>query len=615
MKGNFREELERRVILADGAMGTEIYRRGVFINTNFDMLNISNPTLIKRIHEEYVSAGAEIIETNTFSANRIKLSKYGLEKEVREINYRGALLAKEVAGERAWVAGAIGPTGKHLRPVGILGESEVYEIFEEQILPLLEGGVDILIFETFNDLRELKIAVESARKLNREIPIICSLSFLYYGNDTFVGPSPEEAVREMNGWDVDVIGTNCGNGPRGILDIVEKIVPLSKKKVVAMPNGGLPEIIDGRLIYMTTPEYFAEYGRRMVAKGVNIIGGCCGTTPEHIKELKKFVKSLLPEKKLYIEVQFKKEEEKALPVIPLKERSKFGKLLGEKFLISVEIDPPKGINPENAIKGAKFLAKEGIDAINIADGPRAMARMSPLALGILIKEKVQDIEIILHYTCRDRNLLGMQMDLIGANATGLKNILAITGDPPKMGDYPDATAVFDTDSIGLIKFINMLNRGLDLAGRPLGEQTSLVVGAGCNPGSINIQVEVERFKKKALAGAEFFFSQPIYDPEILFRFLNLTSEFSSLPFFVGILPLTSYRMAEFFHNEVPGMQVPQFVFERLKSAGSSDAQRKEGILIAAEALREAKKHPRVKGVYIFPAGGRYESVIEVLEKV
>ncbi len=611
---DFKEVSAERVVIADGAMGTEIYRRGVFINVNFDRLNLTDPHLVRRIHEEYVSAGAEVLETNTFGANRVKLAKYGFEKDVREINIRGVRLAREVAAERAWVGGAVGPLGRPLKPVGVIDESEAREAFREQLEALFEGGVDLIIFETFEDLRELKIAVEEARRISSDIPVVVMFSFRYYGEGRFEGSTPEEAVRTMSKWDVDLIGTNCGNGPRGILDIVERMAPLAEKPLAAMPNAGLPEMIDGRLIYMTTPEYFAEYGRRMVLKGVSLVGGCCGTTPEHIKELRKFIRSVSPARSVVVEKPGDMRME-SLPPVPLEKRSRFGSRLGREFIISVEIDPPRGIDPSPSLEGARFLAREGIHAVNIADGPRAMARMSPVALGVLIRDNVPELDIILHYTCRDRNLLGMQMDLIGANALNLNNILAVTGDPPKMGDYPDATAVFDTDSIGLIRFIQMLNRGLDLAGRPLGQQTALVVGAGCNPGSVNLDVEVERFGRKIEAGAEFFFSQPVYDPELLYRFFELTASFPEVPFFVGILPLSSYRMAEFFHNEVPGMQVPEDVLERMKKAGSESAQREEGTRIAAEALREAKKHPRVKGAYIFPPGGRYERVFDVLEKV
>jgi homocysteine S-methyltransferase len=612
MKLDFRKRLEGDVILADGAMGTELYRRGIFINQCYDHLNITKQDLVKKIHREYVEAGAEIIETNTFGANRIKLLPFGLEEEVRSINIAGARIAREIAGDRVYVAGSMGPLGKEIEPLGLLSEKEAFEAFLEQAKALVDGGVDLIILETFTSLKELEIACKAVRSFS-DIPLIVQISFRYYGEGKFSGITPEEFATEASKWNVDVIGTNCGNGPRGVYECIERLIPFVKNKPVSsMPNAGLPEIVKGRTIYLTTPEYFAEYGRRMIQKGVKIVGGCCGTTPEHIKELRKFIKSIQP-RIWQIEVQ-EIPERKEIPPKPIENRSRFGELLKKKdhFIICVEVDPPFGISHEKELKAVAELLKGKIDAVNIADGPRAMARMSPIALGKLITEK-SDVEVIIHYTCRDRNLLGIQMDLIGANALGLRNILAITGDPPKMGDYPDATAVFDIDSIGLIHLIQNLNRGLDFTGKFIGEATSFVVGAGCNPGAVNFDYEIERFKKKIQAGAEFIFTQPVYEPSLLEKFLDATKEFSHIPIIVGILPLASYRNAEFLHNEVPGMQIPPQIMERMAKAPSKEAQREEGIKIAKEMLSYLRKVERVKGVYIFPPFGRYESVLRVLE--
>lgn len=612
MKVDFRKKLEGEVILADGAIGTELYRRGIFINQCYDHLNIVRGDIVKKIHREYVEAGAEIIETNTFGANRIKLLPFGLEGEVKEINIAGAKIAREVAGDAVYVAGAIGPLGKELEPLGLLSETDAFNAFLEQAKVLIQGGVDLIILETFTSLKELEIAYKAVRSFS-DIPLIVQASFRYYGEDRFSGITPEEFGECTSKWDVDVIGTNCGNGPRGVLECVEKLIPFVKgKNVSAMPNAGLPEIVKGRTIYMTTPEYFAEYGRRMVQKGVKIIGGCCGTTPEHIKEMRKFIKSIQP-KIVQVEVR-KPPERKEIPPKEIEKRSRFGELLKKKdhFIISVEIDPPFGLSHEKELKAVTELLKGKIDVVNIADGPRAMARMSPIALGKIIVER-SDVQVIIHYTCRDRNLLGIQMDLIGANALGLRNILAITGDPPKMGDYPDATAVFDIDSIGLIHLIQNLNRGLDFTGKFIGEATNFVVGAGCNPGAVNFDVEIERFKRKLEAGAEFIFTQPVYEPSLLEKFLSATEEYSDVPVIVGILPLASYRNAEFLHNEVPGMQIPPSIMERLAKAHSKEAQKEEGIRIAKEMFTYLRKVKRVKGVYIFPPFGRYESVLRVLE--
>lgn len=612
MKKDFRERLSEGTLISDGAMGTEIYRRGIFINQCYDYLNITKPDFIKRIHREYIDAGAEIIETNTFGANRLKLLGYGLEDKVREINIQGVQIAKEVAGNEVYVAGSIGPLGKELKPIGLIDEKDAEEIFKEQIDALLEGEVDLLLFETFTSLKELEIAYKTARKIS-DLPIIVQVSFRYYGSNSFAGITPEEAACRMSEWNIDVMGTNCGNGPKGVYDCVTRMIPHAKDKMIsAMPNAGLPEMVKGRMIYMTTPEYFSEYSRRMVLKGVRIIGGCCGTTPAHINEMKKFIRSITP--KITTVTMEWKEQKQALKPLSIEQRSNFGRMLNdhEKFIICVEIDPPHGLSANKEIDAVKTLIEHGVDAVNLSDGPRAMPRMSPLALAIILKEKT-GIDVIVHYTCRDRNLLGIQMDLIGSHALGIRNILAITGDPPKMGDYPDASAVFDIDSIGLIHLIQNLNRGLDFAGKPLGEKTSFVVGAGCNPGAVNPEVEIERLERKVKAGAEFIFTQPIYESETFEKFLKRTEHLSHIPLIVGVLPLASYRNAEFLNNEVPGMQIPKDIMERMAKASTKEAQRKEGIKIAQEILLHLRKHPRVKGVYIFPPFGKYQSVLEVLK--
>jgi homocysteine S-methyltransferase len=592
-------------------MGTEIYRRGVFINQCYDNLNIINHVLIREIHEDYIRAGAELIETNTFGANRIKLQKYGLEDRVKEINIRGVEIARSVAKDRCWVAGSMGPTGKRMKPIGMLEPAEAKAVFKEQAEALIGAGVDLIILETFLDLEELKIACDAVREVSKEIPISAQVSFRYYGEDKFAGPVPEEVTATLEKWDVEIIGTNCGNGPRGVLDCVERmVINLKSKKLSVMPNAGLPEIVNGMTIYMATPEYFAEYLRRIVQKGASLVGGCCGIRPEHIREASKFIKSITPSR-VYQSISVEEKTTNVLEPIPLEQRTPFGAKLNKKFIISVEIDPPHGLDPSKAIEAVKFLYANGVDAVNIADGPRAIPRMSAIAFGTFIRDI--GIDVIIHYSCRDRNLLGIQMDLIGANALGIRNVLAVTGDPPKMGNYPDATAVFDIDAIGLIRFIQNLNRGLDFANRPLNGRTSFVVGAGFNPGAINIEVEIERFFKKTEAGAEFFFTQPVYNPELLERFISRISSAREVPIIVGILPLASYRNAEFLHNEIPGMQIPDEIMKRMASAKTREEQRREGIRIAQEALLGVKKLPRVKGAYIFPSLGHFESVLEIMK--
>lgn len=609
------DAITQSVVLFDGAMGTEIYRRGVFINRAFEELNVTDPALVRDIHEAYLKAGAQVLTSNTFGANRKRMAEFGLEERFAEINAEGVRLAREVARDRAWVAASIGPLGMSLAPVGRMEPGQAFTAFREQAEALLAGDPDLFVLETFYDVRELWQAVRAVRSLTDK-PLVACLSF----TPDSAGHPPKDAVRlleQVASWRVDVVGVNCGAGPRTLLEVVEQAVPRLEKPLVAMPNAGLPQEVDGRQIYLASPEYMAEYARRFVQKGARGIGGCCGTTPGMIREIRSFIRSVapnLPSVELIPSASDASEAE-ALEPTPIVERTEFArKLYSGQFCISVELDPPRGLDPARALKGATFLKEHGIDVINIADGPRAVARMGPTAMAMLAREAC-GIESVIHYCCRDRNLLGMQMDLIGANALGLRNVLAVTGDPPKMGSYPDATAVFDVDSIGLITFIQMLNRGLDFSGRPLGKggKTEIFVGAGCNPGHVDLDLEVDRFGRKIAAGAEFFFSQPVYDQDMLFHFLERTERFPKVPFLVGILPLASYKNAEFLHNEVPGMQIPASVRERMRRAGTKEAQREVGIEVARETLKAVHGHPRISGVYIYPPFGIYRKVLDVVD--
>lgn len=611
----FLETLVEDGILGDGALGTELYARGIFINRNYDELNLSNPTLIRDIHTEYLNAGAQLLETNTFTANRLALAPFGFEEKVKEINRAGAKIAKDAAKGQAYVAGAVGPISWAAKASTTLSPDEIRNLFKEQIGGLIEGGVDLIILETFYNLDELKLAYEAARSVSNTHPVITQVTLKYEGEEGFKGIQPVDACKTMCEWGADGVGVNCCNGPVGVLEAIKLMEPVATKPLSAFPNAGLPQTKQNRLLYLATPEYMAEYARRLAQAGALLVGGCCGTTPAMIKEMKKYLQTLKPAKKIeVIRAETQKEETPKLTPVPLEKRSGFGALLGKKFAISVEIDPPKGLDATKAIEGAKFLKAHGVDVINIADGPRAMARMSPMAMSVLIKQQI-GMETVIHYCCRDRNLLGMQMDLIGANAIGLKNVLIITGDPPKMGEYPDATAVFDVDAIGLIHFVNNLNHGLDFANRPIGEQTSLVIGCGCNPGAVDMDLEVERLRKKIAAGAEFIFSQPVYDSKLLDKFLTKSKSFLNIPFFVGVLPLASLKNAEFLHNEVPGMQIPTPVMDQLRNAATKEAQRDVGLKVAQEALKEAKSMSAVKGVYIFPPFGKYEAVVELIKVI
>ncbi|MEJ2721771.1 MAG: bifunctional homocysteine S-methyltransferase/methylenetetrahydrofolate reductase, partial [bacterium] len=583
MPGDFRQAIQNRILLADGAMGTMLYARGVFINTCFDELNLTRPAMVQDVHESYLRVGAEIIETNTFGANRFKLAPHGLEDRVRMINQAGAQIARRAAGNRAFVAASIGPLGKPLRPLGKITREQALDAYREQA-EALANDVDLFIIETIPSIEEMKIALEAVSSAG-DLPIVAQLTFSDEGR-TLIGESPEQVVEDLAGSDMTALGLNCSIGPQPMLEIVEKMRRHTDRKLSAMPNAGAPRLVESRFIYLTSPEYMAEYAKRFIQSGVSLIGGCCGTTPAHIKAMADAIRALRP---VHVQIAGTREEVKPQEILAetdFAERSRFANALALKkeFVVSVEIDPPKGLDPTKSLEAARLLKVHGVHVINIADGPRASARMSPMALATLIEREV-GIETLLHYCCRDRNLLGMQADLIGAHAIGLRNVLIITGDPPKLGDYPSATAVFDVDSIGLVRIVKNLNRGLDLAGNPLGSATSFAIGVGANPGAMDLETEVRRFREKAAAGAEFVLTQPVYEASLLEKFLDLTRD-SDIPVLVGLLPLSSYKNAEFLHNEVPGMQIPERIRDRMKDAQAGERARKQGIEIAREALRD-----------------------------
>ncbi|NIM19819.1 MAG: bifunctional homocysteine S-methyltransferase/methylenetetrahydrofolate reductase [Candidatus Latescibacteria bacterium] len=608
MNRNFIDELEERILLADGAMGTMLYAKGVYINTCFDELNLSRPSLVSDIHKEYLQAGAEILETNTFGANRFKLATFGIEDRVKQINEAGADLARSSANKAAFIAGSIGPLGKPLRPLGKISKEDAFAAFKEQA-EALAPNVDLFIVETIHSLEEMRIAIEAIKSIS-SLPIVAQMTFTDE-EQTLAGESPEQVARGLESYDVACIGINCSIGPQPMLEIIEKMGAVTDKILSAQPNAGSPRLVENRFIYLTSPEYMAEYAKRFIQTGVSIVGGCCGTTPEHIKAMASAIRALRP---VHVHTHKSLEvvaEREVLPETPFEQRSRLAASLGKKFVISVEIDPPRGLDPSRPLEAARLMKKSGVDAINIADGPRASARMSPMALATLM-EKEAGIETLLHYCCRDRNLLGMQADLIGAHALGLRNVLIITGDPPKLGDYPSATAVFDVDSIGLVQIVRNLNRGLDLAGNPLGAATSFAIGVGANPGAMDLETEIKRFYEKVESGAEFVLTQPVYEASLLENFINKTRNVE-IPILVGILPLSSYKNAEFLHNEVPGMQIPKKIRSRMKRTPSGDAARRLGIKIAQEALQDCMTLQAVKGAYIMPPFGRYESVLRIIE--
>lgn len=607
MTNLFLERLENEILLCDGAMGTMLYAKGIYINRCFDELNLSMPELVREVHREYVACGVDILETNTFGANRFKLHTHNYGDKVRDINIQAVRIAREVAGKDIFIAGAIGPLGKSVEPLGKITQAEAKEAFKEQAEALLEGGVDLFILETFSSLHEIRLALEVVRQLC-DLPVVAQMTFGDDGN-TLLGDRPSKVVQSLEAWGADVVGGNCSVGPQVMLEAMTEMAKVSNIKLSAQPNAGVPQLIDGRFIYLCSPEYMSTYAKRFIRTGVKILGGCCGTTPAHIKAIGTAVKALKSHK-VQVSVQIPESAKKSVTPVQVAQKSQLARKLAEgKFVISVEVSPPKGIDPSKILQWAQIFKENAIDAINVPDGARASARMSPLALTYLIESKV-GIETILHYCCRDRNLLGMQSDLLGAYALGLRNILAITGDPPKLGDYPNATAVFDVDAIGLVRIISHLNRGEDLVGNPIGAPTSFHIGVGTNPGAINLDEEIRRFELKVESGAEYVLTQPVYDVRLLENFLKRTSHVK-IPMLVGILPLRSYKNAEFLHNEVPGMQIPDSIRERMRQAPPGEAAAEEGIRIAQEALKEAKD--MVQGVYIMPPLGKYEAALRVIE--
>jgi methionine synthase / methylenetetrahydrofolate reductase (NADH) len=609
MAADLLTRLKQFPVLCDGATGTLLYAKGIFINRCYDELNVSQPDLIRELHHEYMQAGAEIIETNTFGGNSFRLARHSMENRVREINLAGVRLAKEAAKSfDVWVAGSVGPLGVRIEPLGKTSFEEARAAFREQIAALVEGGVDLLMLETFGYVEELHQAILAARDVNPKIPIVAHVTIDEDGN-CLDGSTPESFTPRIESWGVDVIGCNCSVGPVAMLDVIERVRALTSLPLAAQPNAGMPRSVEGRNIYLCSPEYMASYARKFVAAGVRLVGGCCGTTPEHIRVMKSALRVGEARAKAAPSKTQSEAVVNAAPAVPLEKRSKLGaKIAAGEFLTMVEIVPPKGTDIRKEIEGARFLKSVGVDAINIPDSPRASARMSNQALSLLVQQEV-GIEAILHYTCRDRNVLSMQSDLLGAAALGIHNLICITGDPPKMGNYPDATAVFDVDAIGLVNIVHNLNRGLDIGGNPLGTGTSFVIGVGANPGLPNIDEEIKRFEYKVEAGAECAVTQPVFDLKLLEVFLRRI-EHCKIPVIAGIWPLVSVRNAEFMKNELR-VSVPDSILERMAGAKTPEAAREEGIGIAREMLIAVRD--MVQGAQISAPSGRYSAAADVLE--
>ncbi|TAL69716.1 MAG: bifunctional homocysteine S-methyltransferase/methylenetetrahydrofolate reductase [Bacteroidetes bacterium] len=610
-KTNILNRLKEGVVLFDGGMGTELYNRGVFINKCFEELNLTNPTLVRQVHEDYRKAGAEVLETNTFGANRFKLKPFLLADKLYDLNYQGALIAREAGGNDVYVAGAVGPLNVRIEPLGPISREEAREYFKEQIQPLIDGGVDLLIFETFVYPEELKQAVIAAREICK-LPVIAQMTIDEDGC-SLTGAEPEVTIKELENLGADIVGVNCTVGPQVMLNWLERTRKHTSLPISIMPNAGKPKNIDGRNIYLTSPEYLGEYAKHYIQSGANIIGGCCGTGPEHIKRMRNTLNSMKPQIAApKIEIS-KVEEFPDIEVIPMEKKSRLARRLFDKHFVKfVELVSPHGVSAHKEIEKAREMNYIGIDVINIPDGPRASARMSALSLAVQFQRDV-GIETVLHYVCRDRNVIGMQSDLLGAYALGLKNILAITGDPPKLGNYPDATGVFDVDAIGLVNILNRLNHGLDIAGNPIGKPSGFFIGVGANPGAINLDEEIRRLDWKVEAGAEYIVTQPVFDVKIFEQFMNRIQHIK-LPVIAGIWPLTSLRNAEFMNNEIPGCSVPENIMKRLENVqDNKEASLAEGVKIARETLKSIMSF--IRGVQISTPFGRVQGVLDVLEGI
>ena len=607
---DFLESLGNRVLVCDGAMGTMLYAKGVFINKSFDALNLTQPDLVAEVHADYIHAGADIIETNTFGANRIKLGSFGLADKLHAINIEGARIARRAVGAdgAAYVAGAIGPLGIRIEPWGKTGVDEAREYFREQAQALAEGGVDLFILETFRDVNEIGAAIDAVRAVS-DVPIVAQMTTEEDGH-TLDGTPPEKFAPELERRGATILGVNCAVGPAPMLETIERMSAVSKLHLSAQPNAGKPRDIEGRNIYLCSPEYMASYARRFILHNVRIVGGCCGTTPEHIRQIKAAVRGLAP-------VAARPSAATPHPVsavtVPPVERERKSRLAHAmtrgRFVVAVELLPPRGYQADAAIERARTLKIRGVDVINIPDGQRAGARISALSMAVLIEQQA-GIETLLHYSCRDRNLLGIQSDLLGAHAMGLRNLLLITGDPGRVGDYPDATAVFDVDSIGLTNVVTRLNHGCDVGGQAIGAPTAFHVGVSVNPAASNLDEELRRFDYKVSAGAEYVITRPIFDVRG-FEAFRKRIEAARLPVIAGIFPFESARHADFMANEVPGVHVPEALLKRMRAAGEPDAALGEGIAIAREIAQELRGS--VQGVQVSTANGNIEAALAVVD--
>jgi len=606
----FLDALDSRVLVCDGAMGTMLYARGIFLNRSFDELNLTQPDLVAEVHQAYVRAGADVIETNTFGANRVKLGAFGLADRVHAINVQGARIARHAARDQAYVAGAIGPLGVRLEPWGRTGVDEAEAYFREQAAALVEGGVDLFVLETFGDVNEVCAAIRAVRR-SCALPIVAQMTTEEDGN-SLNGVAPESFVPELEAAGADVVGLNCSVGPAAMLETLERMARVTHKKLSAQPNAGKPREVEGRNLYLCSPDYMASYARRFINAGVRLVGGCCGTTPDHIRAIKIAVRSLAPG-------AARKEGKAAVPAavvpsapVPREQKSRMANTLTRGgFVVSVELAPPRGFQADGLVDQARRLKIHGVDLVNVPDNPRARAHMSALAAAFLVQQQA-GVETILHYACRSRTLLAMQSDLLGAHSMGVRNVLVVTGDPPQVGDYADATSVSEVDSIGLVNAVARLNTGLDIGGQPIGSPTAFHIGVAVNPGAINLDEELRRFAYKVEAGAEFAITQPVFDLAEFRAFVERVRSFD-IPIIAGLLPLESLRHTEFMANEVPGVRVPEAVVTRMRRADAAGRAAAEGLAIAREMAAEVR--PLVRGVQISTAPKAIDMALGVIEAV
>lgn len=612
----FLDALARGGLVVDGAMGTALYERGVLYNQSFEHLNLTRPELVEQVHDSYVRAGADVISTNSFGANRFRLAAHSLQAEVEPINRAAVALARESAGDDAFVSASVGPTGLTWRTLGPDDWQKVRAAFLEQCKVLVAAGVDLLLLETFRQPAELRLALEAALEAaGGVVPVVASVSFDPFGTMAD-GTGPEQMAEQLAHRGASALGVNCADGPAGVYEMVTRMFGVGLP-IVAQPNAGLPHRIEGRFAYMATPEYFGVYARRLYKRGVQAVGGCCGTTAEHVRRIRAAARMVGASGGdeggggMRDDEAHRVHAAPGVVVAPRAEKGPLGAKLGQQFVVSVEINPPPGLSLQQALDGAAALRDAGVDVINVADGPRASARMGNLALCMRVQERL-GMPALMHVTTRDRNLLGLVAHLLAAHELDVRNLVVITGDPPKMGDFPDATAVYDLDSVGLLRLISGLNHGYDPGGKPLGQATRFLCATGAEPAAPDYPRELSRLAAKIDAGAELVMTQPVYDPEVLGRFLDDMAPFK-VPVLVGLLPLASHRNTEFLHNEVPGMRVPEAVRERMRKAGSGPRARAEGVEIAREMLSQV--HTKVAGAYIMPPFGRHALAVDIIRGI